>query len=131
MAFPFAVVAGLFGSVVDLFKGDKEKQAQLAEKQIDAMQASEQRGADRDIAQLKVNEAEANNPSFFVAGWRPAFGWVGAVACFIDWIVRPTISIFGIDIPPLSTELMWTIITGLLGVSGYRTYEKVKGTSIK
>ena len=28
--------------------------------------------------QLEINKAEAQNPNWFVAGWRPAIGWTGA-----------------------------------------------------
>lgn len=56
----------------DLFTSDEERlKVALQEKGIEAELIK---------GQLEVNKAEAQHKSFFVAGWRPAIGWVGAIS---------------------------------------------------
>jgi len=38
--------------------------------------------------QMKINEEEAKNPNLFIAGWRPAVGWVGVTALFFMYIPK-------------------------------------------
>ncbi|MEK6531246.1 MAG: 3TM-type holin [Deltaproteobacteria bacterium] len=83
------------------------------------------------LAQVKVNEIEAQSTSLFIAGWRPAAGWlgVGGLACasigrpFLAWISLN----FGWSAPPeIDTGVLITLLLGLLGLGGLRTFEKVK-----
>lgn len=80
-------------------------------------------------AQIEVNKVEAASGSIFVAGWRPAIGWVGAAALAYSFIVSPFIGIWVKDVPTLQYEYLMTIITAMLGIGGMRTFEKVKGVS--
>ncbi|MCE5212976.1 MAG: holin family protein [Deltaproteobacteria bacterium] len=85
-------------------------------------------------AQMAVNVEEAKSPSLFTSGWRPAVGWVCVMALFYNYIGMPLfhyiIQFFETTVPPLpgldTSELM-TLLFGLLGMGGYRTYEKVSG----
>ncbi len=43
--------------------------------------------------QLDINEAEASSPSEFVAGWRPAIGWVCGAACTCNWIAITVVTV--------------------------------------
>jgi hypothetical protein len=84
------------------------------------------------LAQLEVNAKEAVHPSIFVAGWRPAFGWCGAVGFLYATIGQPLIAwlaqIKGWPMPPsLNIDLLWVVVTGLLGLGTLRSVEKVKG----
>lgn len=72
-------------------------------------------------AQSSTNTAEASNPSVFVAGWRPAIGWV-CVAGFTYTILQP-----GLHLPPIDTNVMITILSGMLGLGTMRTAEKLAG----
>lgn len=86
------------------------------------------------IGQLEINAREASHPSVWVAGWRPFFGWAGGVAFLYATIVQPLLgwygSIKGWPAPPsLNGDLLWTVITGMLGIGGLRTYEKAKGVT--
>ncbi len=89
------------------------------------------------IAQTDINKAEASNPSLFVSGWRPAIGWVSALALAYQYLLRPlsgTIAgIFGIVIPPLPglDDNLWQLMMGMLGMGGLRTFEKVQGVASK
>ena len=40
-------------------------------------------------AQTDINKEEAKNASLFVSGWRPAIGWVCALALFYQYLLKP------------------------------------------
>lgn len=72
----------------------------------------------------------------FVAGWRPAVGWVCASAFGWTFVLQPfavfAITVFEWKAPPLPTLDMGPLIMvlgGILGIGGLRTYEKTKGTA--
>jgi hypothetical protein len=86
------------------------------------------------IAQLAINAQEAAHPSIFVAGWRPFFGWSGGVGFVYATIGQPLLSwvsaIKGWPVPPtINIDLLWVVITGLLGISASRTFEKSRGAT--
>ena len=72
------------------------------------------------VAQSATNTVEAANPSIFVAGWRPAIGWV-CVGGFTYTILQP-----GLGLPPIDNNVMITILSGMLGLGTMRTAEKIK-----
>lgn len=86
------------------------------------------------IAQLQINAQEAAHPSVFVAGWRPFFGWSGGAGFIYATILQPLLAwgaaIKGWPAPPtLNLDLLWVVITGMLGIGGMRTFEKSKGVT--
>ena len=86
----------------------------------------------RVIAQLEINAREASHPSIFVAGGRPLFMWIAGFAFAYSTIVQPVLTwvarIKGWPDPPdVNTDLLWVVVTGLLGIGGLRSIEKVKG----
>jgi hypothetical protein len=90
--------------------------------------------ADTQIAvqQGKVNEVEAASESFFVKGWRPAVGWVCVAAFAAKYIGGPFLFVLAqftdhsIVLPPIDMTEMLPILVGMLGLGGYRTWEKIK-----
>jgi hypothetical protein len=89
------------------------------------------------VGQMEVNKAEAENPSLFVAGWRPAVGWVCALALAYQYLVRPLGSFLAAslghpvpDLPGLD-ESLWGLLFGMLGLGGLRSVEKIKGVAAK
>ena len=88
-------------------------------------------------AQTDINKAEASNSSLFVSGWRPAVGWVCALALAYQYLIRPlsgTIAvIFGITLPilPGLDDNLWQLLMGMLGMGGLRTFEKLQGVAAK
>ena len=94
------------------------------------MQRLQQKLAEK---QLDVNAKEASHRSVFVAGWRPAIGWCGALALFFAFILSPCIEWYakfsGMDIvpPAIETGPLLAIVTSMLGVAGMRSFEKAKG----
>lgn len=86
-----------------------------------------------DAAQLKVNAVEAAHTSIFVAGWRPFIGWVCGAAFAYHFVFQPvlvfSLAMFGkmVPTPVFPMETLLTVLMGLLGLGGLRTYEKFKG----
>lgn len=85
--------------------------------------------------QSGINKVEAANPSTFVAGWRPAIGWICAAALFFQYVGRPLIQgYFSIThgvvptLPGLDDNL-WQLMFGMLGMGALRSYEKGAGTA--
>lgn len=120
-------------SVIDRFIPDKTAQAQ-AEMEFLRMAADGE--LKQVIAQLEINAAEAANPSIWVAGWRPGFGWCGAAGFLYATIGQPLLawasSIYGWPMPPeLNLDLLWVVVTGMLGIGGLRTFEKARGVATK
>lgn len=87
--------------------------------------------------QLEINKEEAKHPSRFVAGWRPAIGWIGAISLAMQFIVRPIVewvSAFmntGVVLPAMDHTQLFNLILALLGIGAYRSYDKQKGTDTK
>lgn len=119
-----AVAAGL--QIINKFIPDPAQREQ-------AEAALRQSFSSWDDSQNKVNAAEASNPNMFVAGWRPAVGWVCASAFFWNFVGAPIAGFIGaalmhpIPLPNLDVGPLMTILVGMLGMGGMRTYEKLKG----
>lgn len=111
------------GSAVDkIFTSDDEraqnkyKQDELEQKPI--------------IEQAKINQEEAKKNSLFHSGWRPAIGWTCAYGLFYHHFAAPMLTqIFGWPMPPVNIESIISLLVPMLGIGGYRTYEKVKGVA--
>lgn len=122
----------------DLFTSDKERldaQIELQKVSIEAAKID----ASLATGQMEVNKAEASNASLFVAGWRPAIGWVGAAALSYQYLIYPFLVWawalmqakgwvpVTMNAPPmLEAEALWVILSGMLGIASLRTVEKVK-----
>jgi hypothetical protein len=85
--------------------------------------------------QLDTNKAEAGSGSVFVGGWRPAIGWVCAVALLCQYVARPMLMwaglVTGHSWPPLPgiDDNLWELMLGMLGLGGLRTFEKARGVA--
>jgi len=85
------------------------------------------------VAQIELNKQEAKHRNVFVSGWRPFVGWICAIALAYNFIVRDLMAWVilntgeAITLPPaLAMEHLMTILLGMLGLGGLRTYEKQK-----
>ncbi|RIV68707.1 3TM-type holin [Flagellimonas aequoris] len=123
-----SIFRGLLGNkdFIDLFKG---KEAKLREFEIALIQEMQR----ANIHQIELNKIEASNKNLFVSGWRPFIGWVCGSALAYHFIFRDFITwifdVAGLNVAPLpSIELgqLISILLAMLGMSGYRTYEKIK-----
>jgi len=120
-------------TLLDRFVPDPEKKRE-AEAQF--LQMAMDGELKQVIAQLEINAREATHPSMWVAGWRPAVGWVGALGLFYATIGQPVLAWVsaarGWPVPPeLNVDLLWVTLSGMLGIGGLRTYEKSKGVATK
>ena len=85
--------------------------------------------------QLEVNKVEAASKSMFVAGWRPAVGWVCVLGMASNFIIIPmanfglAIAESNITIPLIDTSTMMPVLMGMLGLGAMRSVEKVQGVS--
>ena len=123
-----SVLTSLVGPVtglLDKFIEDKDQKAALAH-EIATM--SEKHAHEALKGQLEVNKVEAAHKSLFVAGWRPAIGWVCALGLFYNVILANIIGIW-VDVPEVDTTLLVPVMMGMLGIGAMRSYEKVKGVS--
>jgi hypothetical protein len=104
---------------------DPEQHAEAVQAVLSVMQQS-------DAAQVEVNKLEAQHASLFVAGWRPALGWLGVGGVAYVWIGWPMLTwasenLGWIAPPQLDLGELMTLLFGLLGLAAYRTYESVNG----
>ena len=130
----------LLGSVLDLgrdlisrFFPDK---TEAAKAEAEFLRMAAEGELKQIIGQLEINAREAQHASIFVAGWRPFFGWLGGAGFAYAVIVQPLLTwlatIKGWPVPPdLNIDLLWVVITGMLGIGGLRTFEKSKGVATK
>ena len=86
------------------------------------------------LAQLEINKAEAASGSLFKGGWRPFVGWICGFALLYHFILCPFIifivALSGAEMPPLpefDMGSLMTVLLGMLGIGGLRTYEKKSG----
>jgi len=83
-------------------------------------------------AQTEINKVEAASSSIFVSGWRPAIGWVCALAMCYQYLVRPFLAAFyHVLVFPGLDENLWQLMMGMLGLGGLRTFEKVNNVAAK
>ncbi|MCB7129628.1 MAG: hypothetical protein J3T61_08840 [Candidatus Brocadiales bacterium] len=82
----------------------------------------------QDELQVEMNKVEANHRSLFVAGWRPALGWVCVLGLALTFIASPLLEWgTGVKGPELPTDIMLELVLGMLGLGALRTYEKLAG----
>ena len=82
--------------------------------------------------QSEINKVEAQHRTIFVAGWRPFIGWVCGFALAYNCVLRDMlIWYFGQEgVPPaLQMEHLMTVLVGMLGLGGMRTFEKLNNKS--
>ena len=79
--------------------------------------------------QTEINKIEAGHRSLFVAGWRPAIGWICAFGLTWGWILAPFIQFLFPDkvMPVIETGQAIALVMALLGIGGLRSYEKQMG----
>ena len=121
-------VVGVAGKVLNKFVQDKDLKAKLEHELNTAFHSA-------NLAQIDLNKQEAAHKSMFVAGWRPFIGWVCGVALAYHFVLSPLItfgfSIAGFDkqLPVFDFSQLSTILMGMLGLGGLRSYEKIKKVS--
>jgi hypothetical protein len=85
-------------------------------------------------AQTDINKEEAKNSSVFVSGWRPGAGWICVLGLFYTFFGQPLLgwlsSYLGVAPPPaINTSDLFILLSGMLGLGGLRSFDKVKGVA--
>lgn len=129
----------LIGNLLDRLLPDPKVAADAKLKLAEMVQSGqlEELHAETQLAQGQqdINKAEATNASIFVSGWRPFIGWTCGSAMAYKFILAPLLAFgfaaFGhpLNLPVLDYAEMSTVLMGMLGLGGMRTYEKVKGAA--
>lgn len=123
--------------VLDKIIPDPQAAADAKLKAIELAQKGDLAALDAELrlalGQLEVNKAEATT-DMFRGGWRPAVGWVCVVGLGYQFVLQPVlpwlVALFGVQVPPLpaiDNETLMVLLTGMLGLGGLRTIERVKG----
>lgn len=113
---------------------DPQAKAKAALEAQQALQEAEQKAmsliAEQNSKQADINLEEAKSPSLFIAGWRPFLGWVLASSFAWVYVFQPVVTFIlaaakhPVALPTLDFSTMSTVLTGMLGLAGLRTYEK-------
>lgn len=117
--------------LLDKFIEDKDQKNALAH---EIATLAEKQAHEAAMAQVEVNKAEASHRSLFVSGWRPSVGWVCSIAMAYHFVLQPLI-VFGVtvagvaipELPKFDMNSLMTVLMGMLGLGGLRTFEKTKG----
>lgn len=124
------------GTVIDKLFPDAEAREKAKYELFKLQQEGELKALDADLqmalAQVKVNETDAASTDNFRAGWRPAAGWVCSIGLAYTFLAQPLLAWLsasrGWPIPPqIDMDTLMGLLTGLLGLGGFRTFERVKG----
>lgn len=121
------------GGIVNKFIPDRDQQVKIqAELQMKLLEIE----ADAAKAQTEINQVEAASPNLFTSGWRPCVGWVCAAAFAWQFVGQPAFSFFyalaykePAPVVALDHDALNTVLFGLLGLGGFRTWEKIKGAA--
>jgi hypothetical protein len=122
-----------FSQVLNKVIPDRDQQIKI---QAELEQQLIQIEADAAKAQADINNTEAASPNLFVSGWRPCVGWVCATAFAWQFVIQPFFS-FGYTlythqpapVVALDHDALNTVLFGLLGLGGFRSWEKIRGVA--
>ena len=136
-----AIIGGVTDLIGDMHTSDKERlDAEIELRKLGL--ESERIEASIVSGQIDVNKEEAKHASVFVAGGRPAILWVGAVSLGWTYVAHPIMTwlwaiLQGVgwiaaNLPPppiLDIESLMVLVGGVLGLGGFRSFEKVRGVA--
>ena len=121
---------GPVSGLLDKFIEDKDKKNAIA---FELSTMAERHAQELAKAQIAVNQKEAAHKSLFVAGWRPAVGWVCVLGMASNFMVIPlanfalALAESTVVVPVLDLSQMMPVLMGMLGLGAMRTMEKTKG----
>jgi hypothetical protein len=137
------LLSGLFevgGKLIDRLLPDDDAKAQARIELLRMQQQGELAVMDaalrQAIAQTEVNKVEAASTDKFVSRWRPAVGWVCVAGLAYQFLAQPllpwALHVVGVnapELPAIDGNTLMVLLTGLLGLGGLRTVEKIKGAA--
>lgn len=119
------ILSALIGPATDLagkFIQDKDAAAKMAHELATLADKQAQQAM---LSQIEVNKAEAAG-NWFAASWRPLCGYVCVLGLAVNFLISPIAAGFGFMVPQADMGVMMPVLTGMLGLAGMRSYEKVK-----
>jgi hypothetical protein len=127
----------LVSTVLDKILPDPTAQADAKLKLLELAQQGELAVLDAEtkmaLGQMEINKAEAGT-DMFRGGWRPATGWACVFGLVYQFLLQPLVpwvaTVMGGSVPPLppiDNETLMVLLTGMLGLGGLRTFERIKG----
>jgi hypothetical protein len=120
-------VATAIGGIIDKIFPDKNVSEQAKIKMAELAQAGELKELDLLLEQIKVNAVEAASDKWWKAGARPFIMWVCGAAFAYHYVIQQFLGFFtGWPMPTLEMSELMTILMGMLGLAGARTYEKTR-----
>jgi hypothetical protein len=128
---PLAIVE-IGARLLDKIIPDKDAREKA---QAELLKAAQEQDFQLALGQIKVNEAEAQNSNLFVAGWRPAVGWICVVGLAYNFVIYPlllwVVAATGAEFKPpsLLSDALMELVLGMLGLGVLRTAEKWKGVA--
>lgn len=136
MALPLIGLAEIGLKLIDeLWETDEEKQAaklKLLEAQNAGRLAEIDRAFQLNLAQLRIAEADAKSGK---GGMRDMAGKVAVLALAYAWLVQPLLAWVMVAMgtpyaapPEVDTAAAWTMLTGMLGLAGVRSFDLMKGS---
>jgi|TARA_A100001388_G_C28498479_1_gene370481 hypothetical protein len=120
-------LVGPVTGLLDQFIEDKDQKAKLAH-EIATM--SEKHLQQIQLQQIEVLKADAKG-TWFQSSWRPLAGYVCVLGLAINFLVAPVAAGFGVTIPQADAGVMMPLLLGMLGLSGGRSFERIKGVDKK
>lgn len=120
------------GKIFDRVIPDK---AAAEKAKLDLLQQAQTQEFSLALEQIKVNLAEAQHPSIFVAGWRPWIGWVCGFGLFWNFVGYPLagwvakIWFPDFEPPALLSDNLLELTLAMLGMAGLRSWEKWKNVA--
>lgn len=133
----WGALVSMLPGILDKIIPDPAAAADAKLKALELAQRGELAALDADLrlmlAQADINKAEAST-DLFRGGWRPACGWVCAAGLAYTFLLRPVLpwlaSLAGADVqamPEIDTDTLMVLLTGMLGLGGLRTVERIRG----
>ena len=127
----------LVGSVIDKIFPDKEAANEAKIKLLELTQKGELAVLEADmklaLGQIETNKIEAASTDPFRAGWRPMAGWACSLGLVYEFLMRPIlpwlVELTGKTVAPmpsLDIDQLMILLGGLLGLGGFRSYERIK-----
>jgi hypothetical protein len=137
---PVSALLDIGGKVIDRLWPDPAQRDAAKLELFKLQQSGElaQLAADTDLAkaQIAVNAAEAASGNAYASSWRPTVGYTCVAGLGYTFLLQPLLpwiaAVFGATVPPLpalDTNVLMTLLMGMLGIGGMRTAEKIKGVA--
>jgi hypothetical protein len=118
-----APITGLLDKVIP----DADTKAKIAH---ELATMSQRHAQEVTLQQIEVLKADAKG-NWFQSSWRPLAGYVSVLGMAVNFLVSPIAAGFGVVIPQADMSVMMPLLLGMLGISGMRSFDKVKKTDSK